>query len=112
MHLPVLQPLSSLASAPVRWPDLGVPAPSAALIYKLKQHAMKKCRAEAAAYAECADGRTFSVVWACRQHLNDLNGCLKQWCGPYSLPLRLWCDVAAPGRGRECDRGAGALPLL
>ncbi len=51
----------------------------AALIYKLKQHAMKKCSAEARAYAECTTGRTLSVVWACRQHLNDLNGCLKQW---------------------------------
>lgn len=51
----------------------------AALIYKLKQHAMKKCESRAKAYAECAEGRTVSVVWACREHLNDLNACLKQW---------------------------------
>ena len=57
--------------------DLG--ACHAALIYKLKQHAMKKCESRAKAYAECAEGRTVSVVWACRQHLNDLNACLKQW---------------------------------
>lgn len=40
---------------------------------------MKKCGDKAKAYAQCAEGRTFSVVWACRPALNELNDCLHHW---------------------------------
>ena len=49
----------------------------AALMYHLKQQAMRDCDAAAKAYAACATGRVFSVVWACRQEFGDLNSCLK-----------------------------------
>ena len=48
-----------------------------ALMYHLKQQAIRDCDAAARAYAECASGRVFSVVWACRQEFSDLNSCLK-----------------------------------
>ena len=52
----------------------------AALMYHLKQQAMKDCKDKAKAYAECGEGRTVSVVWACRQQFNDLNSCLSTRC--------------------------------
>ena len=50
----------------------------AALLYKLKQHAMKECKERAEAYAQCCGSRVFSAVWACRQDLKDLNACLNK----------------------------------
>ena len=50
----------------------------AALVYHLKAQAMKDCKESAKAYAECAEGRVVSVVWACRKQFNDLNSCLSQ----------------------------------
>ena len=52
----------------------------AALMFHLKQQAMRDCDATAKAYAACASGRVFSVVWACRQEFGDLNSCLKTRC--------------------------------
>lgn len=48
----------------------------AALVYHLKAQAIKDCNATAKAYAECGEGRTVSVVWACRKQFNELNSCL------------------------------------
>mmetsp|Transcript_14400 Transcript_14400/g.43542 ORF Transcript_14400/g.43542 Transcript_14400/m.43542 type:complete len:97 (+) Transcript_14400:345-635(+) len=72
------------------------------LIYKLKQHAMKKCESRAKAYAECAEGRTVSVVWACREHLNDLNACLKQ-CTGADTQQQLFRRFAEAGRPEKPD---------
>ncbi|KAK7381099.1 hypothetical protein VNO78_33623 [Psophocarpus tetragonolobus] len=47
-----------------------------ALRSKMKQNALKECDHLTAKYAECAAGRTLSVVWRCRQQANELNNCL------------------------------------
>jgi hypothetical protein len=55
---------------------------------RLNEHERKKnnkialelCHPEAAAYAECIKGRTFSMVIYCREIFNELNGCLKLQC--------------------------------
>eukprot|EP00884_Botryococcus_braunii_P013020 jgi/Botrbrau1/21719/Bobra.43_1s0113.1 len=49
-----------------------------ALIYRLKQHAVRQCSSAAKAFAECSSGRALSVVWACRSQWNDLNTCVSQ----------------------------------
>ncbi|TKY46530.1 Cytochrome c oxidase biogenesis protein Cmc [Spatholobus suberectus] len=50
-----------------------------ALRSKMKQRALKECDYYTAKYAECASGRTLSVVWRCRQQAKELNGCLHQF---------------------------------
>ncbi|MCO5569518.1 hypothetical protein L7F22_023231 [Adiantum nelumboides] len=49
-----------------------------ALRTKMKVKALQECDALAAKYAECASGRTLSVVWACRSQFKLLNECLHQ----------------------------------
>ncbi|EXB97170.1 hypothetical protein L484_008660 [Morus notabilis] len=49
-----------------------------ALRSKMKQKALKECDHYALKYAECATGRTISVVWQCRQQAKELNNCLHQ----------------------------------
>lgn len=51
---------------------------TAALLYRLKQKAMKECQQQAQAYADCCSGRVFSAVWACRDQMQGLNGCLHE----------------------------------
>ncbi|KAK9742491.1 hypothetical protein RND81_03G176700 [Saponaria officinalis] len=50
-----------------------------ALRSKMKQKALKECDYFTAKYAECASGRTLSVVWKCRQQAKELNSCLHQF---------------------------------
>ncbi|KAL0015303.1 hypothetical protein SO802_002372 [Lithocarpus litseifolius] len=50
-----------------------------ALRSKMKQKALKECDQYTSKYAQCALGRTLSVVWACRQLAKELNGCLHQY---------------------------------
>ncbi|KAK7272897.1 hypothetical protein RIF29_13939 [Crotalaria pallida] len=50
-----------------------------ALRSKMKQKALKECDYYTSKYAECASGRTLSVVWKCRQQAKDLNACLHQF---------------------------------
>ncbi|XP_020233909.1 uncharacterized protein DDB_G0275933 [Cajanus cajan] len=50
-----------------------------ALRSKMKQKALKECDRYTAKYAECASGRTLSVVWSCRQQAKELNDCLHQF---------------------------------
>lgn len=47
-----------------------------ALRSKMKQKALKECDMYAAKYAECARGKTLSVVWQCRKQAKELNECL------------------------------------
>lgn len=49
-----------------------------ALRSKMKQKALKECDQYTSKYAQCALGRTLSVVWACRKHAKELNVCLHQ----------------------------------
>ncbi|KAF3443902.1 hypothetical protein FNV43_RR13592 [Rhamnella rubrinervis] len=50
-----------------------------ALRSKMKQKALKECSQLASKYAECASGRTISVVWQCRRQAEELNDCLHQY---------------------------------
>ncbi|XP_009601670.1 uncharacterized protein LOC107771501 [Nicotiana tabacum] len=50
-----------------------------ALRSKMKQKALQQCNHYTAKYAECASGRTLSVVWQCRKQAKELNGCLHQY---------------------------------
>ncbi|CAL0308256.1 unnamed protein product [Lupinus luteus] len=50
-----------------------------ALRSKMKQKALKACDYYTCKYAECASGRTLSVVWQCRQQAKQLNACLHQF---------------------------------
>ncbi|KAL9230112.1 hypothetical protein vseg_005502 [Gypsophila vaccaria] len=50
-----------------------------ALRSKMKHKALKECDYFTAKYAECASGRTLSVVWKCRQQAKELNSCLHQF---------------------------------
>ncbi|VFQ70247.1 unnamed protein product [Cuscuta campestris] len=50
-----------------------------ALRSKMKQRALKECDKCAAKYAECATGKTISVVWKCRKQAKELNNCLHQF---------------------------------
>ncbi|KAK7364813.1 hypothetical protein VNO80_13556 [Phaseolus coccineus] len=50
-----------------------------ALRSKMKQKALKECDRYTAKYAECAAGKTLSVVWSCRQQAKELNDCLHQF---------------------------------
>ncbi|CAA2975068.1 uncharacterized protein DDB_G0275933 [Olea europaea subsp. europaea] len=45
----------------------------------MKQKALKECEHYTAKYAECAAGRTLSIVWKCREQANQLNQCLHQY---------------------------------
>ncbi|KAK9808881.1 hypothetical protein WJX72_005664 [[Myrmecia] bisecta] len=69
-----------------------------ALLYKLKQHAMKSCAHYAKAYAECCSGRVMSMVWACRGELADLNGCLHKHTKDEVLSevKRRWMEAGQP----------------
>ncbi|XP_061369091.1 uncharacterized protein LOC133311967 [Gastrolobium bilobum] len=50
-----------------------------ALRSKMKQKALKECDQYTAKYAQCASGRTLSVVWHCREQAKELNDCLHQF---------------------------------
>ncbi|KAH6755953.1 Cytochrome c oxidase biogenesis protein Cmc1-like protein [Perilla frutescens var. hirtella] len=50
-----------------------------ALRSKMKTKALKECDQYVAKYAECAVGRTLSVVWQCRTQAKVLNKCLHQY---------------------------------
>ncbi|GAY43930.1 hypothetical protein CUMW_078360 [Citrus unshiu] len=50
-----------------------------ALRSKMKQKALKECDQYTSKYAQCASGRTFSVVWKCREQAKELNNCLHQY---------------------------------
>ncbi|KAL3844864.1 hypothetical protein ACJIZ3_002267 [Penstemon smallii] len=49
------------------------------LLLKMKQKALKECDRYTSRYAECAVGRTISVVWKCRKQAKELNECLHQF---------------------------------
>ncbi|KAG0553990.1 hypothetical protein M758_12G056700 [Ceratodon purpureus] len=45
----------------------------------MKAQALKECDPIVAKFAECAKGRTFSVIWACRAQSKETNACLHQY---------------------------------
>ncbi|KAL8137448.1 hypothetical protein V2J09_003449 [Rumex salicifolius] len=50
-----------------------------ALRSKMKVKALKECDHYVSKYAECAYGRTLSLVWKCRGQAKELNDCLHQF---------------------------------
>ncbi|GAQ89417.1 hypothetical protein KFL_005190090 [Klebsormidium nitens] len=50
-----------------------------ALRSKMKARALKECKTTLTAFAECARGRTISVVWACKAQSREMNECLHQY---------------------------------
>ncbi|KAL2632757.1 hypothetical protein R1flu_004236 [Riccia fluitans] len=50
-----------------------------ALRSKMKAKALKECDSVLAKFTDCARGRTFSVVWACRAQHREMNDCLRQF---------------------------------
>lgn len=50
-----------------------------ALRSKMKARALKECDHYVALFSECAQGRTFSVVWSCREQAKKMNECLHQY---------------------------------
>ncbi|CAL5218585.1 g279 [Coccomyxa viridis] len=69
-----------------------------ALLYRLKQHAMKQCKDRAEAYAQCCTPRVFSAVWACREDFRELNECLQKHTNPLQLNelKRRWLEAGQP----------------
>lgn len=50
-----------------------------ALRSKMKSKALKECEHMISKFADCATGRTLSVVWTCRAQSRELNDCLHQY---------------------------------
>lgn len=50
------------------------------MIYQLRKRAIHQCQEKTEAFVACSENRLFSVVWACRKQLNELNECTKQQC--------------------------------
>merc|ERR1712178_403764 len=70
-----------------------------ALRYKLKVAAQAACKAEIKAFAECCSDKIFSIVYACRPHLNSMNDCLKQYKTDEQLLhfKQQWVEAKCPG---------------
>ena len=56
--------------------ELSISRLLAALKFYMKNRALSKCPDAIKAYAECVNGRTISIVFACRGAANALNDCL------------------------------------
>jgi len=52
------------------------------LLKTTKSYALQKCDDIVRAFATCASGRTISVAWACREKLQEVQGCMIQFTGP------------------------------
>lgn len=52
------------------------------LLKTTKARALKECDQVVRDFAECATGRTVSVVWACRDQYKSLQECMLQYTGP------------------------------
>ncbi|KAL4069567.1 hypothetical protein J3A83DRAFT_4093771 [Scleroderma citrinum] len=48
------------------------------LLKATKARALKECDSVVREFAECATGRTVSVVWACRDKYKSLQECMLQ----------------------------------
>merc|ERR1712072_258851 len=58
------------------------------LIRAMKHDALAACKEKGRAYAQCCDGRTISMVWACRAPLHEYNECLHQYTSDVNLEKR------------------------
>ncbi|KAH9857922.1 hypothetical protein C2E23DRAFT_718894 [Lenzites betulinus] len=46
------------------------------LMKKTKEHALKECDPIVKEFADCAEGRTFSVAWECRAKYKAVQECM------------------------------------
>ncbi|CAL1390718.1 unnamed protein product [Linum trigynum] len=77
-----------------------------ALISKMKQRALKECDNLASKYAQCAAGRTLSVVWQCRKQAKELNACLHQYTNDAMLE-----EMKKEYNRQQQQEGKEPLPL-
>jgi len=52
------------------------------LLKTTKARALRECDPVVKEFAECANGRTISVAWACRDFLQKVQSCMVQYTGP------------------------------
>ncbi|KAI0639254.1 hypothetical protein C8Q77DRAFT_1152243 [Trametes polyzona] len=55
------------------------------LLKKTKEHALKECDPVVREFAQCAEGRTFSVAWECRAKYKAVQDCMLQYTGPEAM---------------------------
>ncbi|KAI0762838.1 hypothetical protein C8Q74DRAFT_1292281 [Fomes fomentarius] len=55
------------------------------LLKKTKESALKECDPVVKEFALCAEGRTFSVAWECRQKFKALQDCMQQYTSPEAM---------------------------
>ncbi|KAI0651703.1 cytochrome c oxidase biogenesis protein Cmc1 like-domain-containing protein [Trametes meyenii] len=55
------------------------------LLKKTKEHALKECDPLVREFAQCAEGRTFSVAWECRTKYQAVQDCMLQYTGPEAM---------------------------
>eukprot|EP00892_Ulva_mutabilis_P004817 jgi/Ulvmu1/2707/UM014_0163.1 len=73
-----------------------------AMIYQLRKRAIHKCQEKTEAFVACSEKRLFSVVWACRGQLNELNECTKQHTSDEAF-FRLKTNWLERGSPRDVD---------
>ncbi|KAJ1981024.1 hypothetical protein H4R34_002239 [Dimargaris verticillata] len=49
------------------------------IIKEWRKQTMKECDAFVKAFAECSQGRTVSIAWACRDQNKAMNDCLRTY---------------------------------
>ncbi|KAG8981561.1 hypothetical protein FRB94_009452 [Tulasnella sp. JGI-2019a] len=56
-----------------------------ALVKATKTRALKECEGLVTEFANCATGRTVSVVWACKDQLRAMQTCVAQYTNPDNM---------------------------
>ncbi|KAJ9084932.1 hypothetical protein DSO57_1019108 [Entomophthora muscae] len=49
------------------------------VLNRVKKIARESCHTEILNFAECSKGRTFSVIWSCREVFDIMNKCTSQY---------------------------------
>ncbi|KIK96364.1 hypothetical protein PAXRUDRAFT_826032 [Paxillus rubicundulus Ve08.2h10] len=57
------------------------------LLKTTKTRALKECDPVVKEFAQCAQGRTLSVAWACRGSYKLLQECMLQYTGPEAMEI-------------------------
>lgn len=55
------------------------------LLKQTKASALKECDPVVKEFALCAEGRTFTVAWECRQKYKAVQDCMLQYTGPEAM---------------------------
>ncbi|KIO34100.1 hypothetical protein M407DRAFT_240735 [Tulasnella calospora MUT 4182] len=56
-----------------------------ALFKATKARALKECDVVVKEFANCASGRYFSVIWACKDKLKAMQACVYQYTNPDNM---------------------------